>query len=277
MNLFLAPFYALFSLDFYRGIIQSRLSKGFLYLLYLSAIGTFLMSLWFVRQGIPQMNRFVEWAKTEMPSLTWTPEGLVMNAQSPYSMVHPDLGPLVMFDMNLTDIDVGTMQNVVMFVTSKKIFVRQGVNQIKSYDLTRTTPAAKGEEDGGVVAIDGSALQKFYDSVKPWFVVLSIIFFFFFFVVWKCLTAFLYSWVGLLINFLRRPKLNYSAVLNVTFFAITAATLIQALQALVPFLGRLPFGLAGSFIVTTAYLYLAIKKTEDQNLEGSPVPASGSL
>ncbi len=277
MNLFLAPLYSLFSLGFYRGIIRSRLRSGFLYLVYLSVIATLLMSVWLVRRGIPQMNSFLEWAKSQMPTLTWTPEGLVMNAASPQTMVHPELGPLVIFDMNRTDVDLGTMQNVVMFVTSKKIFVRQGLNQIKAYDLTRISAKGGQGEAAGAVPINGETLQKFYDSVRPWFVVLGILFFFIFFLVWKFLAALLYSWVGLLINFLRRPRLNYSAILNVSFFALTAVTLIQLLQLLFPFLGRLPFGFAGSLFVTGIYLFLAIKKTEDKDFQDSSLSSSESV
>ncbi len=277
MNLFLAPIYSLFSIQFYRGIIRSRLTNGLLYLIYLSVIATLLMSLWFVWQGIPQMNRFVEWAKSQMPSMTWTPEGLVMNAQSPYTMVHPELGPLVIFDMNRIEVDSNGMQNVVMFVTSKKIFVKQGLNQIRAYDLTRTTPAAQAGETVGVIPINGESLQQFYDSMRPWFMVLGIVFFFFFFVVWKLLAALLYSWIGLLINFMRHPRLAYSAILNISFFALTAATLIQFLQMLIPALFRIPFGFVGSLLVTGIYLFIAIKKTEKEDLQDSSLSSSESV
>jgi hypothetical protein len=270
MNILLAPLYALFSKSFYRQVIRWRLTQGFLYLCYLSALATLVMSFWFVRRALPQVNEFVQWAKAEMPPLTWTPEGLTMNAQSPYTMVHSEWGSLVTFDMTKVDISPDAMADVVLFVTSKKLFVKQGVNQVRAYDLTRNAPPRAGQAAPFAFNITPESLQGFFDSLKPWFILLWILIFFAFFFAWKLLAALFYSWLGLLINFLRRPKLNYGAIFNVSVFALTAATVIQGLQAFIPFLNRIPFGIGGSVLVTGIYLFLAIKMTEKASSEKGP-------
>ena len=62
-------------------------------------------------------------------------------------------------------------------------------------------------------------------------------------------------------NQLRREKLSYNQILNISFLAITPAAW---LQFLVLFTGsKIPFGFLGSLILTTAYLYFGIKRSED--------------
>jgi len=217
----------------------------------------------FVSRGIPQIDQFVQWAKAEMPSMTWTPDGLVMNIQNPYTMVHPKLGPLVTFDANQVDVTTETIGEVVMFVTPGKLFVKRGIREVRVYDLTRQVAAAPDPNALMAVNITSESVQKFYDSLKPWLIFFVVLFFFPFFFLWKLIAALIYSWIGLLINFTRTPKLPYNAILNVSLFALTAATLIQWLRLMVPALNRIPFGLVGSLLITCIYLFLAVKKTEE--------------
>lgn len=63
-------------------------------------------------------------------------------------------------------------------------------------------------------------------------------------------------------NGFRSSKLSYASILNITFFALTATTLIELLRLIVTPLGRVPYGFLGALLVTTAYLFLGIKQTE---------------
>ena len=262
MNLLTAPHYSLFSVDFYRRVLRSGISQGILYLLYLSALATFLFLVFIMTRMAPQADAFVEWFKKELPPLVWTPEGLVMNAKNPYTMVHPALGPVITFDTSKNDISVESMGEVTLYVTSKKVYAKQGTGDLRVYDLAQMMKESK--QPAAEKALDPEAIGKFYQALKPWAIFFIGIAFFPFYFVWKFLAVLFYSGVGALINLSRTSRLPYSAILNLSFFALTASCLIQSIQLLVPGFDRVPFGWLGSVLVTSWYLFLAIKKTEGE-------------
>jgi hypothetical protein len=161
--------------------------------------------------------------------------------------------------MTRTDVEAQAMGNLMVFVTSRKIYIKQG-NQMRIYDLRR--------EDTGAgpysVQITKEYLDRLYASIRPWLALFAAILFFFFFFIWKLLAALFYSWFGLLINFLRRPRLNYGAIFDVSAFALTPVIWIQAIYLLVPAVAKLPFGFFGSFLLTFIYLVFAIKGTQER-------------
>ncbi len=275
MNLILAPLFALFNAPFYRQVQKSRVSQGILYMIVLSLVTTLIMIFAAMTRLMPAADQFMRWVQQDMPRLTWTPEGLVMDAQSPYIMVHPELGPLMSFDTTIQDITIDEMGDVMMFVTARRLYVRQGLNQVRTYDLMQpATQLGEGERAPQAVSITPDLVQQFYDSLKPWVLFIGAVFFFVLLVIWKLLVAFLYAWVGLLINFMRRSKLGFGQIYNTTLFAMTAAIVIQWLRLLVPPLSLIPFGILGSIAVTVGYLFFAVKFTEEKGA-GTPPGVPG--
>src|SRR3989338_3141563 len=126
MNIFLAPVYALFSLDFYRLVMKTSLGKGFLYLLYLTGLAMIALTIFFVGTVMPQMGEFAAWTQEQMPSLTWAPAGLTMDRQGPYAITHPEMGPMMLFDMEAKDVTVQSMGEMPILVTSTRIYTRRG-------------------------------------------------------------------------------------------------------------------------------------------------------
>ena len=268
MNLFTAPFTSLFSLDFYRKVTRSSLGLSFLYLTLLSFAGTAILFVVFMVRGLPEVNRFVDWAKTAMPAMTWTPEGLTVNAPMPYTMTHPKLGPLITFDTTKLDVSLEMMGEAPIFVTSKKVFTKGNRGEVRIFDLTQ---GAENQKAPSVIKLDGAWLQKLYQTAMPWFIVFMVVFVFIFYFVWKLCAALIYCWLGLLFNFLRHPRLGYEAIFKVSVFVVTPWFLIQLLALVIPPLDRiLPPGILGSLIVTGIYLFLAIKKTEEGPAKQSP-------
>lgn len=269
LSILTAPFYALFSVPFYRKVITSPLSRGFLYAGYLSLVIVAVTVVMFFFVFLPKLDAFEEWIETEMPALTWTPEGLVMDARSPYLMVHPELGPLAIIDTTKEDIASEEMGHFLVYVTSKRIFTRQGPGEIRVYDITQ--PPDERREDMLTMRIDPELVNRAYRSLRPWisFFLVAVLFPFFF--IWKVMEALIYSLVGSFINFKRRNPLTYSATLNVSFFALTAATILQYRRFFLPFLGRIPFGFFGGLLVTSLYLFFILRKTDEP-----PVNASSS-
>ena len=260
MNILTAPFYALCSIDFYRKVAASPLWKGFVYLLYLCLITVVILLLLFFFKIVPIMDQFVGWAKTQMPTITWTPTGISIDRPSPYTMRHPQWGPLVTFDTAKTDVSIDAMSSVPVFVTSKKIFVKERAGEMRIYDLQQGMRERETKLKGQ--RLDAQTLDRFYVSLKPILLGSAVVFWIPFFFLWKLVSALFYSLFGLLFNNARQNKLPYAAVLNVSLFALTGAFFIQILQLLVPALNRVPLGFFGSLIVTSIYLFLGIKKAE---------------
>ncbi len=259
MRLLTAPYYAFFSLDFYREVIASPLKKGFFYLLYLSAIVVVLFSAFFAFTVMPKIDAFAEWIEKELPPLTWTPEGLVMDAPSPHAMVHPEYGMLAVLDMSLGEISEGEMGEAVVFVTSTHLYMRDGEGGIRIHRLTR--PAEKLKPEQLAVPIDGELIRSNYQKFRLWIYIIPAIFSFPLVFITKLGEVVLLSLPGYLLNRTRLEPLDYSSVFRVTCFAVTAATLIEV-RWLIPVLAGVPFGFIGSAIVTSGYLYWALKKTE---------------
>ncbi len=259
MDLLTAPYYALFNLDFYRSVIASPLRKGFLYLLYLSTIVVILFSGYFALTVMPKIDAFAEWIEKELPPLTWTPEGLVMDAPSPHAMVHPEYGMLAVLDMSRGEITEDEMGEAAVFVTATHLYMRDGEGGIRIHALTRSS--AKLKPDQLAVPIDGELIRSNYQKFRLWIYVLPALFSFPLVFLTKLGEVVLLSLPGYLLNRTRREPLDYTSVFRVTCFAVTAATLLEV-RWLVPGLAHIPFGFIGSAIVTFGYLFFALKKTE---------------
>lgn len=263
MSFLLAPFFALFSRDFYKRMTRAGLGAGFAYLFYGVTLMTVIASAALMVRILPEMDRFTVWLQGQMPVLMWKPqEGLSMRDQSTFTLVHPQYGPLAQFDMTKEEVRLEDLGENTLFVTSKRIYVRQpGRSSLRIYDLTQVrSQTTKGP--AAPFEIRPDTIDGLYRQMKPWLITAFIGILWGALLVWKLLAALFYSWVALLINLFRREKLDYSHLLTLAFFVLTPAACVQLLQLIIPRLAALPFGFPGSLALTTCYLYLAVKGTE---------------
>lgn len=259
MRILTAPYYALFSADFYRDVIGSSLRQGILYLVYLSGCLTILFAVVFAGFILPRADAFSEWAASEMPPMTWTPEGLVMDGPSPYAMVHPDYGLMAVIDMTRTELSEDEMGDAAVHVTSRKLYVRDGRGGMRIHSLTRSERDLK--PDQLAVFWDGARLREFYGKIRPWIFAVPAALAWPLLFVLKAGEAVLFSLPAFFIARTRREPLDYAPALNVSCFALTASTLIE-LRWMIPAVSQIPFGFIGAAIVTAGYLVFALKKTE---------------
>lgn len=224
ISFWLAPLTAFFHPRVYRDAAKSRGGRGLLYNLYLAGFVTVVIMIIFANIFVGRTDQFVTWLQKELPVLVWTPQGLSIegNVQQPYSLVHPSYGPLAVFDMakvTATDAEMGKFP---IFVTSTKIFIRKAPGQIDERDITQAAFQTK-QKLPAKVRITGDVIRQSYQNLKrALFFILPIVFlivFFLFFLV----SALLYSLIGLLFNRMRKNKLRYGAIYNVTCFALTAS------------------------------------------------------
>lgn len=257
-----ALLYSLFSKEFYAIISKSRLKTGLIYLALLSLISSVLFLFSLTTRAVPQSNAFKEWVKAEMPPLVWSPrQGLSMGVPSPYTMTHPELGPVAVFDLDNPVAVPDKYPSISTLVTRSKVYIKNRPGQMRVFDLNEL--AANVENPAQEIVVTPEVIDAIYNSVKPWILGGVFVLFVPFFFLWKFVVAAIYSVVGIIFNFMRREKLEYPAIFNITLFAMTPVILIQILQGLIPVLGRIPFGFLGGLVVMSGYLYLGIKMSED--------------
>ncbi len=261
MDLFTAPIYALYSIRFYRQVIQSSLSNGFAYLALWSFFVSIVISMFILVRFFPEANHFMEWFREDMPVLQWTPEGMTMDKPSPYEMKNPAYGSIMKFDMTKSEVPASEVEGVYAFMTSKKLYVKQSAHgEIRIYDLIPKEKQEKHEP----VKITPEMVKELEKKIKPLLLLMIAGIAFLFFFVWKLLAALFYSGIGMLINLFRTPRLSYENVLNISFFAITGTVWINIFQMFISGWAKINFGFWGSLVITTTYLYLGIKFTEDE-------------
>ncbi len=274
MKILTAPYSALTRISFYREVSELRLTQALKYLAFLAVITTAIMFFVFVRVLVPVMDETMEWVQAEMPILTATSEGLIMDQPSPYTMVHPDAGPVVMFDTERVDVTEEEMAGVFVFITSQRVYVRQAPGEIRIYDVQDYMGNYFRDNPGAAAYITPESVRNFYAGIKPWLMVLFVIVYLPFFFLWKLFAAVFYSWFGLLINMGRNQKLTYTAILNVSIFALTAGVVLLWIRLVAPVFNEIPFIEPLGMAVTFVYLYLGIRKTDDpERLEPEAVTA----
>jgi hypothetical protein len=262
VSLLSAPFESFFNRNLYWRASQASAAQGFLYLLYFSGLVTVLLMLAISTTVLPAANRFLGWVKINMPVLEMTPgQGMSMNVPSPYTLVHPEYGNVAMFDMNKTEISLEEAKGWRVFITSTKAYFQKENGQLQVYDL-KERRSAQGAGAPGKAVLDAAFVQKVENIVKPILLVIAAAAIFIFFFLWKLLAALFYSLIGLGINRLRRERLSYAQILNISFLAITPAAWLQLL--LLSRGSQIPYGFLWSLAVTSAYLYFGIKKTEEE-------------
>ena len=267
---------ALFQPDFYRAAAQESLTRGMLYLIKWAVLFSFLFSFFIAVRVYPEARSFLNWVEGTMPPVQWTPEGLRMSQKSPYEMKHPKYGHFATLNMDKKEITAEEMGDAMIYVTAANIYVREKQKQgLRVYSVL---PPAGAKVQRGNMVIDAALLRGLEKNARPALAAFALLLAFSSFFIWKLLGAFFYSTIGMLINLFREEKLSYAAVLNISFFAMTASTVLQLLFTALAVWVKVPFGLWGSLIVTTGYLYAAIKMTEDTSaggpFEGNTLPVS---
>lgn len=268
MKILPAPIYSFFSKDFYRLAVAERLGTGFKYLAYLVGLSTVLLWITIVVHLFPAMNSMADWLRDETPSMTWTPDGLVLNARNPYQMMHPQYGPVAIFDMTLQEVTAADMGEALIFVTRKAFFMRDpGSNQLRAYDIAMPQNSSDPAAAEMIQQIDGEAVYQFVMNSKTNVFVFGSLLFFPLFFIWKLVQVLVFSGIGYLINMTLKESLPYEKIFLLGCFIVTPITLIELRAFIYPALLNLPFGWIGGFIVAAIYYFIALKACEADLLQ----------
>ena len=256
-----APLTAFFYPPVYRDAARSSAGRGVLYSLYLAGLAAILIMMTLSAKVMPQADAFVDWTKTNMPVLIWTPAGVSLeNGKTTAALTHPQYGVIALFDMTKTFVTEKEMGKAYVFVTPQKIFIKRGPGQVEERDIT----GAGMRSDQRLpprVRIDGNIVVKLYQNLKGAMafivpLVILVISFMFFLV-----TNLFYSLVGLLFNLMRSEKLGYGAVFNLTCFATGVSFTLTWLRVLIP-LRIFSWPVAVNILVSLVFMFLAFKITD---------------
>lgn len=266
LTFFTAPVTAFFYPPVYRDAAKSSPGRGVLYSLYLAGLSVILILMFLSAKVMPKADAFVDWLKTNVPAMVWTPAGLSLeNGQTTAVLKHPRYGTIALFDMTKTAATEADMGGAYILVTAQKVFIKRAPGQIEVRDITGAGMNAK-QQLPQRVRITGVIAGKMYENLKSamTFVVplLILIFSFIFFLV----ANLFYSLAGLLFNLMRTEKLGYGAIFNLTCFATTASFTLTWLKVLIPLkVLSGPFTL--NILINLVYLFLAFKITDKKRAE----------
>jgi len=257
-----APVTSLFMRSVYDDAMKNSAWRGVLYQLYLSFLTVVLTAIVFVFALLPKIDDVAKWIGDNMPSLVWTPQGLSMEdskVPQPYVMTHPKLGALAVFDMAKVDVTGDDLGRAYIYVTARKIFYKSAPGRLESRDLVPATPQGQGAPQR--VRITGDIAVKFYENLKRTLMTtMAFVFLILIFIVFL-MGSLLYSLVGLLFNLLRKNKLKYGKIFNVTCFATTIGLILSWLMTFTPL--RV-IGLRGWLItlINIGFIFLVMKITD---------------
>lgn len=251
-SILLAPIQALFSPSFYRRVLISSPGKGFLYLLYLSLLAAILGTTFFSFSLLPRAERFTEWLKDmNFPEIRFTPEGSSSDVAQPYTLVHPKLGTLLVLDTTKNSLDMAALpQAWVYIIKTKAVIQGQQAGERRIVDLA---PPASDRTPPKSFTLTGQLIQDAFHRAIPALYAGFFIFVFLLYFFLKLAGALLGSLIALVLNLFRKNKLDYGRLLNCTMFAMTAASILQAIS-LLPLPFKMSVNPIVSAVITGTYL-----------------------
>jgi hypothetical protein len=261
LTFFTAPVTAFFYPPVYQDAAKSSAGRGVLYTLYLAGLSTVLIMMIVSARVMPQADAFVNWMKTSMPVLIWTPAGLSLeNGQTTATMEHPQYGTIALFDMTGAVPTEAGMGKAYILVTSQKVFIKRAPGQIEERDITGAGMRS-GQQLPSRIRIDGNIVMQLYQNVKRTMAFVAPLFILVISFIFLLVANLFYSLAGLLLNIMRTEKLGYGAIFNLTCFAASAVFTLAWLKILIPLnVLAWPFGL--NMFITLAFMVFAFKVTD---------------
>ncbi|HXJ32636.1 MAG TPA: DUF1189 family protein [Candidatus Eisenbacteria bacterium] len=252
----LAPVLALFEPGFYARAARASVVRGFAYLAYLAfltAVGAGLMLEW---RWYPALDDLAEWVADRLPAITFTVDGPRVADATPVVIEHPTYGRLLRIDTTADLPD--TSEPALVTITRSQIVLSRidgTTPEHRAWDVVPQTDEAR--RNWSDVTIDGRRARILFRELRwlAWMVVPAVFVLAF---TWKLIAGLVYSVLAVVMNAVLGTRLSYPALLNVTCFALTPATLLWWMSV-VGLLGDMRVEWPVSLWVTGTYLFLGIR------------------
>lgn len=253
------PINSITSVDFYRKVAKQTVTRSFLYLAYLSAIFSLAATIALKVKVGPVIDETFLWLERSVPTLTFADGKLTAPDPTPATIRHPKYSEIaVTIDTARTEPvtpDILERNKVVAYVTGTAMYLMERPGEMRTFDF-RTGGA------GRPVVIDGAFYRSAARVMGRLLYPLSLLITFLLFMFWKSLASLAYSTLALAINAAARASLPYRDLFNISVHAQTLIIVIQAIFLFMPI--GIPFSALVAVGLTGTYLWLAIKRNQDQ-------------
>jgi uncharacterized membrane protein len=255
----LDPINAVTSIEFYRKAAAQAVARTAGYLCYLAFLFSLIATVAIrVRVG-PEIDKTFVWLEKSMPTLTLSNGKMISKLTAPLTLRHPD-APDVAVTIDTARVDPVTpqmleTQKVMAYISSNALYVMRSPGELRVFDFTTQKLGAKP------FVIDApfyESSRQFLDRILYPFLLVII---FVVFALWKTLAALFYSLVGISMNSLFRGALSYASLFNIAAYAQTLMVIVFAIFLFMP--TPLPWAGAISFIATSIYIALSVKKIKE--------------
>lgn len=238
----------------YRRFAAQKASRTMLYLGFLSVLftgaGTIALRL---RLG-PVVDETFAWLEKEVPPLTFSRGSVTTTAAGPVKLTHPRAAEVSLYidTARTTPVTAQDMaeQKVLAYLTSNALYMEKEAGSVTSYDLSKAAMERPVVVDAAFFREAGKALKTIVYPAT----VLSLLLMF---ASWTALCGLFYAVLGLLFNSLAGGAMGFGALFQIAVHAQTAATLLRALLAFLPF--AIPAAGLISLLLSATYLWLGVR------------------
>lgn len=254
----ISPILSLFSPRMYREARFWRIGKVFGYLAYLTAL--FAVFIFLVNHFVfmPKVADFLNWFVEATPEMTLTETGLQTDAQQPYLVKHPVLGPFYVIDTTKElDAIVNDPSGALVVVGKTHFIVRSPAEpQPRVFKFSDIWQQYKQKnQEASSIRIDKKLLQTFAQRFQSSIVPIAFLFLIPAFFLWKLIAAVIYFLLSLLLNLIKKEKIAASGLFGISCLALTPASILQGISILIP---NIQVNILISVSVTLLYLVLAL-------------------
>jgi hypothetical protein len=251
----LAPINSITSVNFYKKVAGQSLGRTFLYLSYLGLLFSIVFIIFLKTRIWPAFQETFQWLAASVPAVTYANGRLSTPTNEPVTLRHPRLDTVAFtLDTGRTEPVAPQMlrdNKVVAYVTANAMYIMQPGGKVEVYDFSRS-PSAKP------VVFDAKFYGEIARALAMVLYPLGFLACFCLFLLWKIIAALFYSLIALIINGINEAGLEYKSLFNISAYAQTFVVAVQAILLLVP--AQVPLLTLGAIVVTTAYIWLALKR-----------------
>lgn len=255
--MFLDPINAITSIEFYKKVAKQTLGRTAAYLAFLSLIFTLALTVALKVKVGPAIDETFVWLEKTMPKLTF--EGGKLRADPPVAVTlrHPKIEEvaIVIDTARAEPVTAADLEKakVSAYITGTAMFLSPSPGEVRVHEFG-AAPSSPGQQP---VVIDSKFYSELARITRLVLYPSLMIVVFVFFASWTLMSTAFYSLVGLAANTVAGAGLDYKALFNIALYAQTLITALQAIFLFMPV--GLPLAPLVSLILTTAYIWLAVK------------------
>jgi len=249
----------------YRRFALEKTSRTVLYIFFLSLLFTIGGSIAMQLRIGPVVDETFAWLGTEVPPLTFSAGKVTSAETAPKRLVHPKAPEVaIMIDTARTEpVTLQAMQEakVLAYLTNNSLVIDQQ-GRLETYDLSK----AAAERP---VVVDAKFFREASGALKKVVYPIAIVTVFVFAAAWTAFAGLLYALLAMLLQSIGGGALTFGALYQIAIHAQTTALLLRVILSFLPFV--VPFSGLLTILVTSAYLWLAVKANAAAAVETSAI------